>query len=583
MASVDLGVSWAAGPVSDPGRYRLAHGTDPATGTEGGQGCVWCAERSDDRRRVALKQLTDMRPEEWPFFQARAHLIGRITHPNLVGHVETFLGPALHDGTPPPPEDFDLHRDIKPSNVRISDGRAVLIDLGIARPLDGSSITRHVGSLGWMPPEMIDGECAVGPASDAWQVAGLAWWAVTGRPPGARRDATGRAALLRSALAPLGQAPARRITELLLVMLADSPGDRPADLAGWCDDLVAAAARPRRRAGAAEPTIGCARRARREPPPPHPRRGPRSRLTRTTLTIAALALAPLLLAGGAVAPRRGPVAEGAPMRAPDPWRVICDGTTVRLRVEGAPPRAEIRAEARGFGGAAFDPTLVPATIRADDHEGFAQAWRCGPAEAGHTWIVTYRTAGRADTTLAIVGYPATPVTLPDISDYPPRQPDALAAAMPPWTTAPARPDLLPADILDRLRRADPTEPHCPVLAPSRRSDGQDGDATLEQPSPGEWFLWYPVPDGGAGNFGLWAGRLSIGAAVVEHWTAYHNYDDGSALAYGPGRENGLQGLPGKPWIAHLAIASPSCHYLVFSYLGEQHLHDLLAGLRIVTS
>ncbi|GAA2650206.1 serine/threonine protein kinase [Nonomuraea recticatena] len=78
-----------------------------------------------------------------------------------------------------------VHRDIKPSNVILSPSGPRLVDFGIARALDGTSVTRSgtlIGSPGWVSPE----EYRSTPAATAADVYGwgmLAVYAATGRPP----------------------------------------------------------------------------------------------------------------------------------------------------------------------------------------------------------------------------------------------------------------------------------------------------------------------------------------------------------------------------------------------------------------
>ncbi|MEV4060233.1 serine/threonine protein kinase [Nonomuraea dietziae] len=78
-----------------------------------------------------------------------------------------------------------VHRDIKPSNVILSPSGPRLVDFGIARALDGTSVTRSgtlIGTPGWVSPE----EYRSTPAATAADVYGwgmLAVYAATGRPP----------------------------------------------------------------------------------------------------------------------------------------------------------------------------------------------------------------------------------------------------------------------------------------------------------------------------------------------------------------------------------------------------------------
>ncbi|NRQ33934.1 serine/threonine protein kinase [Nonomuraea sp. NN258] len=78
-----------------------------------------------------------------------------------------------------------VHRDLKPSNVILSPAGPKLVDMGIARALGETSITRTgmvIGSAGWISPEEYRGE-EIGPAADVHGWGVLILHAATGRLP----------------------------------------------------------------------------------------------------------------------------------------------------------------------------------------------------------------------------------------------------------------------------------------------------------------------------------------------------------------------------------------------------------------
>ena len=79
-----------------------------------------------------------------------------------------------------------VHRDVKPGNVMLtSEGRIKLMDLGIARGLDGEDITRTssiLGTAGYVSPEQARGE-PVDHRSDIYSLGCVLYEMLTGRQP----------------------------------------------------------------------------------------------------------------------------------------------------------------------------------------------------------------------------------------------------------------------------------------------------------------------------------------------------------------------------------------------------------------
>jgi hypothetical protein len=141
-----------------------------------------------------------------------------------------------------------IHRDVKPSNVLIHpDGRLLLSDFGIARPLDqrelpasslpgragDSSLTMAGAALGtpdYMAPEQIRGD-KVSPATDIYALGALAYTLLAGRPP----FRGGSAARIMERQLNDAPHPLRldrpdvpsRMEEAIFWALAKDPADRP--------------------------------------------------------------------------------------------------------------------------------------------------------------------------------------------------------------------------------------------------------------------------------------------------------------------------------------------------------------------
>jgi tetratricopeptide (TPR) repeat protein len=203
----------------------------------GGMGVVYRAERDDGayRQQVAIKCANDKdsaRSSE--LFRRERQILAELKHPHIArlldgGHHEDgrlWLAMELIDGQRIDAHAQSLtiearlrlfgqvidaveaahsrlliHRDIKPSNVLVdADGRAKLLDFGIAALIDDSEAARAY-SPGWASPEQRAGE-HVGPASDQYQLGLLLDAMLRYRPESADSEPTGTSAIT---------APQRRI------------------------------------------------------------------------------------------------------------------------------------------------------------------------------------------------------------------------------------------------------------------------------------------------------------------------------------------------------------------------------------
>jgi hypothetical protein len=123
-----------------------------------------------------------------------------------------------------------IHRDLKPSNILLSPQGPRVIDFGIARAAEASTVTstgKITGSAAYMSPEQAVGTKGVGPATDIFSLGALLYYAATGEPAFGTGPAT--AMLYRTVhaavdMTPITSAPLR---DLIDACLAKDPQDRP--------------------------------------------------------------------------------------------------------------------------------------------------------------------------------------------------------------------------------------------------------------------------------------------------------------------------------------------------------------------
>lgn len=198
----------------------------------------------------------------WQLLRERGTL-GIVEVMGLVAQVAAALDVAHRAGI--------VHRDLKPGNILITpEGRAVLVDFGIARTLDTEPLTLTgtiVGTADYISPEQSAGGSATA-RSDLYSLGMVAYECLTGRKPFRRETQIATAlAHLRDAVPPLGEEVPRGVRALVGSLMAKHPEDRPRDaatVARYAGTLAADPFSPmpvraparRRIPGRAEPRLG---------------------------------------------------------------------------------------------------------------------------------------------------------------------------------------------------------------------------------------------------------------------------------------------------------------------------------------
>jgi serine/threonine protein kinase len=122
-----------------------------------------------------------------------------------------------------------VHRDLKPPNVLLAEDGPRVIDFGISRAAEATSMTRAgfvIGSPGFMSPEQAEGG-EIGPASDIFSLGAVIVFAATGESP----FGSGMTAALVYRVvhaAPRLDGVPDAIRPLIEQCLAKDPGQRPA-------------------------------------------------------------------------------------------------------------------------------------------------------------------------------------------------------------------------------------------------------------------------------------------------------------------------------------------------------------------
>jgi serine/threonine-protein kinase len=140
----------------------------------------------------------------------------------LIGQLASALTVAHEAGI--------IHRDIKPANVLVTDGRAQLMDFGIARSIEGESRTltgEVLGTAHYLSPEQALGR-TVGPATDMYSLGVLAHEMLTASKPFDRGTPIATAlAHVQDPPPPLPEGTPKDLATVITACLSKEPEDRP--------------------------------------------------------------------------------------------------------------------------------------------------------------------------------------------------------------------------------------------------------------------------------------------------------------------------------------------------------------------
>jgi eukaryotic-like serine/threonine-protein kinase len=317
------------------------------------------------------------------------------------------------------------HRDLKPSNVLLAVDGPRVIDFGISRAAEATSMTRAgfvMGSPGFMSPEQAEGH-DVGPASDMFSLGAVLAFAATGDGPFGGGSTAALVYRVVHSPANLDHVP-DEVRPLAERCLAKDPSRRPA-----AAELLADV-------GAVQPAAGWL---------PEP-------------IINAIARDPALAMAAAADDSPAPIPAGAvptPVPAPGAAQTVTAGKpspVPRPAVSQPPPDSAGRRPQRRLRRPAALALITGALLVASAGVGLALAGTARHAPAAHSQsplAQALTTTSPAVSSSAPPASPATPSsTTPSASTSPPVTPTTFVsqppASPPPASTHPATPSTHPA-------------------------------------------------------------------------------------------------------------------------------------------
>ncbi len=244
---------------------------------EGGMGAIYQGYDIKLDIRVALKENFLHTPESIMQFEQEARILARMHHPNLPRVIDHFnfdnqqylvmdfvqgqnLWEIYEEREEPLEEDVALnyiiqvcdavnylhqqdpsiiHRDIKPQNIKVTpDGRAILVDFGIAKVAEGGSQTRTGAQAitpGFSPPEQYGG-MGTTPVSDIYGLGATLYSILTGTyPPDSISIMAGGAKFEPPNI--VNTKLSLQVSQAIEYAMQVNRDDRPESVAVWQQDL----------------------------------------------------------------------------------------------------------------------------------------------------------------------------------------------------------------------------------------------------------------------------------------------------------------------------------------------------------
>ncbi len=201
------------------------------------------------------------------------------------------------------------------------------------------------------------------------------------------------------------------------------------------------------------------------------------------------------------------------------------------------------------------------------------------------------TTDQPDTGTAAAAESTTSTTTPATTTSTTEAPPSAQDLEPGWVG----PQLLQSDVprvLAQQWEAAENRSWCSALYPADTTDLGPGGEIRSANFGGGWGVAWDLPDGPGrlptGEYCADCGRGAYGVAgtgglawgdEAERWPTIAEMSDGSKVGYG--FEGDASPDSGAPLLAYLLVKDEGCNYNVWSFLGEQHLLDLLGQLRMV--